>query len=141
MAQIGQTRTITDREGGSWQIYGNIDTDSGAKTLILYGSSGQIIKQGSAADIINLVKQLPSTGPEDFFIQDVISAARELDISLSKSTPPPPQDSAQSQVVNNTPAPQIEAGTTDATDAELANLKNNKPIDKLYTLHSKSRHK
>lgn len=117
MAQIGKTRTITDSEGGSWQIYGTIDTDSGAKTLILYGSSGQILQQGSANDIINLVKQLPSAGPEDFFVQDVISAAREMEVSLANSVPPPVQDTAAT-AINNAPDGTSTAGEVSESEQQ-----------------------
>ena len=125
MAQVGRTQTVTDSEGGSWLVYGSIDPETGKKNIILYGSTGQILKEGTASDIIGLVKQLPSTGPEDTFISDVVSTVQNIDASLNNLKAPPVQNTAERDIVNSTSPAVVDSGTSNLPANQQANLNNN----------------
>jgi hypothetical protein len=84
-AVVSRTQTVTDFEGGSWQVFGSVVTKTGATSFKIYGSTGGIVTEGSAKDVIGLVNQLPRG--EDDFVERVINTIKSMESSFKSSYP------------------------------------------------------
>ena len=83
-AVISRTETVTDFEGGSWQVFGSVNTKSRLVTFIIYGSDGSILTDGSPSKVLGLLNQLPR-GKDDF-VGSVINKVKSMESSLRSLT-------------------------------------------------------
>jgi hypothetical protein len=79
-AVVSRTQTVTDFEGGSWQVFGSVNTKTRLVTFIIYGSSGQSLTDGTASRVIRLIGELPKG--EDDFLERVINTVRSMESQL-----------------------------------------------------------
>jgi hypothetical protein len=82
-AVVTRSQTVTDIEGGSWQVVGTAVTNTGNVDFKIIGSTGSEIASGSASSVIGLLNRLPKG--EDDFIERVISTIRSMESSLKSS--------------------------------------------------------
>lgn len=113
MAIISNVKPVSDSEGGTWQVFGSVDTETGIVSFKIYGADGSILTEGSASEVTGLLNNLPK-GPDNF-VGQVSDAVNTMNVSLKESVPPPANTTAQI-----TPP----AAGTPLTDAQQASIKN-----------------
>lgn len=113
MAIISNVKPVSDSEGGTWQVFGSVDTETGIVSFKIYGADGSILTEGSASEVTGLLNNLPK-GPDNF-VGQVSNAVNTMNVSLKESVPPPANTTAQI-----TPS----AAGTPLTTAQQASINN-----------------
>ena len=87
MAHISRTQDVTDSEGGTWRVFGDVDTDNGTTYYIIYGSSGTTIVEGAYSKVSGLVGRLP-VGPDNF-VGHVLDTLSNMESGFNNDYPKP----------------------------------------------------
>ena len=123
MAIISNVKPVSDSEGGTWQVFGSVDTETGIVSFKIYGADGSILTEGSASKVASLINSLPA-GPDNF-VGKVVSAVNSMSASLKQSIPPPTSDTAANKIENTPPT----APSDTLTTAEQAKLSGDTIVD------------
>ena len=126
MAKVGKTVEVPDGEGGLWRIFGEIDTESRARTIVIYsGSTNAIITSGTASQVNTTVRAITDDPSFQTFIADVTSAVTSMDASLGELAPPVTSDTATAQLTTKQTSPAAATVTGPVSAQEATNIAKN----------------